>query len=126
MEIWEEITPGRKENDSFLDWISDKENAEALVLDEEVDAELVQKVVSVGYADDLNDHELEVVGRDPFLIAYALADVAGRRVVTAEGSKPSKQRQNRHIPDVCDTFGVSCCDPFELNRTLGFSTGWKP
>ena len=125
LEIWEEIQPGRKENDSFLDWISDPKNEEALLLAEDVDAGLVPTVVSDGYADDLTDDELEVVGRDPFLIAYALVDATGRRVVTSEVSKPSKQRQNRHLPDVCKTFGVSCCNPFEMNRALGFSTGWS-
>ena len=125
LEIWEEIQPGRKENDSFLDWISDPKNEEALLLAEDVDAGLVPTVVSDGCADDLTDDELEVVGRDPFLIAYALVDATGRRVVTSEVSKPSKQRQNRHLPDVCKTFGVSCCNPFEMNRALGFSTGWS-
>ena len=48
------------------------------MLGEDVDSTLVQAVVAEGYGDDLNDHEFEVVGRDPFLIAYALADVAGR------------------------------------------------
>ena len=126
LEIWEEITPGRKKGDSFLEWISDDENSAALVLDEEVDSGALQIVVSKGYSDNLNELELEVVGRDPFLIAYAFADAAGRCVVTAEASKPSKQRQNRHIPDVCDTLHVKWCDPFALNRSLGFSTGWKP
>ena len=46
LEIWEEIQPGRKENDSFLDWISDPKNEEALLLAEDVDAGLVPTVVS--------------------------------------------------------------------------------
>ncbi len=100
LEILEEIQPGRKENDSFLDWISDPKNEQALLLREDADADLVRTVVSDGYADDLTDDELETVGRDPFLIAYALADTAGRCVVTSEVSKPRKQRQNRHVPDV--------------------------
>ncbi len=124
LEILEEIQPG-KENDSLLDWINDPKNEQALLLGEGVDTELVQTVVSDGYADDLTDDELETVGRDPFLIAYALRDRAGRCVVTSEVSKPRKQRQNRHVPDVCRTLRVTCCDPFEMNRALGFSTSWS-
>ncbi|MFN8375069.1 MAG: DUF4411 family protein [Anaerolineae bacterium] len=60
-----------------------------------------------------------------FLIAYALVDKGNRCVVTVETSAPSKQRHNRKIPDVCQTFTVPWCDPFTLYRSLGFITGWK-
>ena len=94
------------------------------MLDEDVDAGLVQTVVSNGYANDLTDDEVERLGRDPFLIAYALADAEARCVVTTEVSRPGASRQNRRIPDVCSTLGVTCCDPFTLNRDLGFRTNW--
>lgn len=122
---WEEITPGRQEGDSFSDWIKDSGNKDALVLDEEVDAGLVRTTLSDGYAADLTDQEMEALGRDPFLISYALVDVEGRCVVTAEVSKPRKQRQNRHIPDVCDSLGVSWCSPFFLYSSLDFRTDWE-
>jgi hypothetical protein len=44
------------------------------------------------------DDEVEKVGRDPFLIAYALADLAVRTVVTTEVSRPSGQRANDSWP----------------------------
>jgi len=78
-----------------------------------------------GYAPDLKDDEVEQIGRDPFLVAYALAQPTSRCVVTVEVSKPKKQRANRHLPDVCAAVGVSCCDPFAFLRTLGFRTDWK-
>lgn len=53
---------------------------------------LVQTVLIDGYASDLTDDELEQIGRDPFLIAYALADHGMRCVVTVESSEPKKQR----------------------------------
>ena len=56
---------------------------------------------------------------------YALASAAERSVVTTEVSRPSRQRQNRKIPDVCSAVGVQCCGPFTLNRNLGFRTGWR-
>jgi hypothetical protein len=125
LEIIEEITAGRKENDELLDWIKDPVNEKALRLEEDADPALVRMVVREGYADDLTDDEVESLGRDPFLIAYAMADAAGRCVVTTENSRPRAQRQNRRIPDVCRTLGVHCCDPFSMNRALGFSTAWR-
>jgi len=107
-EIMEEVRAGR-DSDPLVQWISQEEVRQALSLDEAVDATLVQKVVTTGYADDLTDVEAEKLGRDPFLIAYALAEIAQRSVVTTEVSRPSAQRQNRMIPDVCRALGVQCC-----------------
>ncbi|MEI8305589.1 MAG: DUF4411 family protein [Chloroflexales bacterium] len=123
-EIMEEIKAGRKENDLLLDWINEKENTSTLILDEEVRMDLVQQVVSRGYAENLNDDEIEQIGRDPFLVAYALASPP-RCVVTIEVSRPAKKRQNRKLPDVCNTFGVQWCDTFAFNRELGFRTSWR-
>lgn len=62
------------------------------------------------------------LGRDPFLIAYAIANPSKRRVVTTEVSKPKKQRGNRHIPDVCDELGVLHCNTFRFIDELDFTT----
>ena len=124
-EIMEEIKAGRKDDDPLLDWIGTAEIEATLLLDEAVDIALVQRVVTAGYAPDLRDDEVEKLGRDPFLIAYALADPAERTVVTTEVAKPSAQRANRKLPDVCQAVGAVCCGPFALNKALGFRTGWK-
>ena len=124
IEILDEVLAGHKENDPLLDWLKDTDTISALSLQEEVDHQLVQRVVATGYAPDLTDDELEQLGRDPFLVAYALAG-PDRCVVTTEVSRPGKTRQNRKIPDVCKTFSIQCLDPFALNRMLGFKTGWK-
>lgn len=124
-EIMEEIKAGRKDDDPLLDWISTAEIEDAFLLDEAVDVALVQSVVSTGYAPDLRDDEIEKIGRDPFLIAYALADPANRTVVTTETSRSSAQRANRRVPDVCKAVGVVSCGPFVLNKALGFRTGWE-
>lgn len=124
-EIMEEIEDGRKDNDPLLDWISAPEIKASLLLDEVVDVALVQRVVSTAYAPDLGDDEVEKMGRDPFLIAYALAYPADRTVVTTEVSRPSARRANRKVPDVCQTVGVASCGPFALNKALGFRTGWN-
>jgi hypothetical protein len=124
-EIFEEIKAGRKDDDPLLDWICTPEIEAALLLNEAVDGSLVQHIVASGYAPDLRDDEVEKIGRDPFLIAYALADSANRTVVTIEVSRPSAQRANRKVPDVCQSVGVVSCGPFALNKALGFTTGWR-
>lgn len=69
-----------------------------------------------------------MIGRDPFLIAYASVS-ADRVVVTKEVSKPSKQGANRKIPDVCNDLGVKCIsssiyvtDDVHEAGTLGWPT----
>ncbi len=119
LEISEELTEGR---DVLSEWIRD--HRQALVLQESVREELVAEVTSLGYADNLDDEEIEKLGRDPFLIAYALADRAGRCVVTTEASRPKRDRANRHVPDVCHSLGVRCRNTFQLLRELNFSTQW--
>ena len=101
MEVYEEVVIG---SGDLPDWL--RNNRGLMVLDEEVDPEIVNLVLSEGYADDLTDVEVEQIGRDPFLIAYAFVDPANRCVVTMEVSKPSKIRANRHIPDVCDSSEI--------------------
>lgn len=126
-EIMQEILAGKKKDDDdpLLLWLDDAVIKKALLLDENIDPDVVNTVVAVGYADDLTDDELQEIGRDPFLIAYGMVGDGERCVVTVEVSKPSKKRQNRKVPDVCETFGIPCCNPFRVNRDLGFKTGWK-
>lgn len=122
LEVYEEVTDGTGE---LVDWLTQDPVKQALLLDEESDQVMVSKVVNEGYAVDLTDTEILVLGRDPFLIAHALTDVGNRIVVTGEASKPSRTRQNRHVPDVCNHFGVKWRPPFKFFRDLGFKTGWK-
>lgn len=127
LEIFEEIKdgPDNQEKDLLFGWVQKLDVKNALLLGECVNTALVQRAITVGYAPDLTDTELEQLGRDPFLVAYAMVDPSSRVVVTSEVSKPSKIRQNRRLPDVCKDLGAKWCDPFALNRTLGFRTDWK-
>ena len=102
-------------------WITVAATKKTLVLDEEVDQDLVERVLNDGYGSNLNDGELEKIGQDPFLVAYALA-VADRVVVTKEVSRPSKQRANRKVPDVCSDLGVTWMKDFDLYKALNFKT----
>ena len=85
----------------------------------------VRQVVDAGYAPDLTAQELEKLKADPFLVAYGVAQPGSVTVVTTETSRPSRQRANRHLPDVCETLDVPCIDTFELLRRLNFSTDWR-
>lgn len=65
-EIYEELLVGRKNDDSLLDWIKDKESQDALRLDEAVDVPTVQLVISGGYAPDLSDTEIDLLAKIRF------------------------------------------------------------
>ena len=124
MEIYEEVVPSTPmQRDPLVDWL--KANRDAIVLDEQVNPEIVAYVVEQGYANDLTDEETEEIGRDPFLIAYALTDTSDRTIVTTEKSRPSRRRANRHIPDVSQGLGVTCIDTFHLIEHLDFRTDWR-
>ena len=119
-EIYEEVVVGKGE---LVNWM--KENKATLVLEELAPSKLVTKVLERGYANNLTDEEIEKIGRDPFLIAYALADVNHRCIVTTEHSRPNKRRANRHIPDVCSKLGSTYINTFQLIRRLNFRTDWQ-
>lgn len=126
IETLEEVRDGSKpaQRDPLYVWIQDDAHKAAILFDEDVQPALVQRVANK-YAPDLTDDELDAIGRDPFLIAHALADPANRCVVTTEVSKPRLKRQNRRIPDVCKDVGVRCCDTFTMLRALDFRTNWR-
>ena len=122
LEVYEEIKDGK---DDLAIWAKDHGTESSILFSEEVNISLVSHVTEIGYASNLTDDEVEKIGRDPFLIAYALVSIKERCIVTTEVSKPARQRANRHIPDVCNSFKVPCCNTFEFIRALNFSTNWK-
>ena len=65
--------PPEDRPDPLVDWL--KENRNAIVLDEEAGVDLVACITEQGYGRDLTDEEVEEIGRDPFLVAYALVDI---------------------------------------------------
>lgn len=121
-EQFEEVTAGRGE---LVDWLNDDVNSAALLLAEEIDPALVADTTLNGYGN-LNENEVEQVGRDPFLISYARAALGNRTVVSFEVSSPRKVRANRKVPDVCRDFGVPCCNLFDMIAALDFTTNWRP
>jgi hypothetical protein len=115
-QIYDEVA---QSSDLLGEWLKRAEVKAALILAEPTDAARVRRVIEHGYAPDLNDIELENIGRDPFLISAALGG-ADRVVVTREVSRPGKQRANRKVPDVCATFGLTVINDFGLYRELRF------
>lgn len=122
LEQFEEVTAGRGD---LVEWLSDHEVRRALVLEEEADPAVVADVILRGYGQ-LDENGIEQVGRDPFMIAYAIAERAERTVVTFEVSKPGKRGANRKIPDVCRDLGVPSCTLYEMIEALDFTTDWRP
>ena len=122
VEVYEELKAG---SDNLADWAKTPETEAALKFEEEVDIDLVRRVMEEGYAPDLTDIEILEIGRDPFLVAYALVDTENRVIVTTERSRPGAQRKNRKIPDVCRQFGIRTCNAFNFGHELGFRTDWK-
>ena len=116
LQIYDEVAHS---SDMLGDWLRRSDVRDALVLTEPIDPGRVRHVIDHGYAPDLNDIELENIGRDPFLIAAALAG-GDRVVVTREVSRPRSLRANRKIPDVCSGFGVTVINDFGLYRELRF------
>ena len=71
LEIFEEIKdgPDNEEKDLLFGWVQKLDVKNAILLVESVNVALVQKAITVGYAPDLTDTEVEQLGRDPFLVA---------------------------------------------------------
>ena len=122
IEVYEEIKEGK---DILAAWAKQEHVISALLFDEDCDISLVASTIDKGYASDLTDDEVEQIGRDPFLVAYARVELTERAIVTTEASKPSRGRANRHLPDVCNTFEVAHCNTYEFIRSLDFKTKWK-
>lgn len=103
-------------------WVTNPTTSQKLILNAQVDPYKLNHVLDNGYAPDLAASELEKIGRDPFLVAYALESQPDFTVVTKEVSKPSKQRANRKVPDVCTSIGVRCISDFQFFRERNFTT----
>ncbi len=121
LEQYEEVVAGRGD---LVDWLTAQEMREALVLQEEANPVLVAGTTIDGYGN-LDEQGIELVGRDPFLIAYARADLGSRTVVTFEVSKRTQKGARSKVPDVCADFRVPCCNLFDMIHALDFTTNWR-
>ncbi len=128
IEIYEEFSDTKDKDgqkDELASWAELQEVKEALLFSEKAEPDLVARITYGGYLPNPTDDELVQIGRDPFLLSYALKDSVNRCIVTTENSKPSRIGANRHIPDVCSSLDILCINSFEMIRKLDFSTGWN-
>ncbi len=128
IEVYEEFSDAKDQNgkkDALAQWSEQPDVRNALLLNEDAEQDLVARITYGGYVANPTDDELVKMGRDPFLLSYALRDIEGRCIVTTEISRPKRQGANRHIPDVCNDFGICCRNTFQMIRELDFSTKWN-
>ncbi len=128
VEVYEEFSDTKDKDgqkDELATWSEQAEVKNALLFNEEVEQDLVARITYGGYVANPTDDEIIKIGRDPFLMSYALKDLDNRSIVTTEISKPSKQGANRKIPDVCKSFNIRCINNFQMFRELDFSTNWN-
>jgi hypothetical protein len=128
VEIYEEFEEAKRSDgtrDELSEWASQVEVKRSLILDEDTDIDLLRHVVKNGYCDDPSDEEIQKMGKDPFLISYALKAPDERRIVTTEASKPSTMRANKRVPDVCKSLGLMSINNFQLIACLDFRTNWR-
>ena len=67
LEVYEKVTDAKK--DAVSKWL--RNNKDAMLFSEDIDADMVNFVIEQGYAADLTDDEIEQLNEDPLLIAYA-------------------------------------------------------
>ena len=128
IEVYEEFSDTKDKNgkkDELAVWSEQSEVREALLLNEEAEQDLVARITYGGYVPNPTDDDLVKIGRDPFLLSYALKDLENRYIVSTEVSKPSKKGANRKVPDVCGDFKIRCINNFQMFRELNFSTNWN-
>lgn len=128
IEVYEEFsdTKGKDgQKDELAIWSDQPEVKEALLLNEEAEQDLVARITYGGYVANPTDDDLVKIGRDPFLLSYALKNIEERCIVSTEVSKPSKKGANRKVPDVCRDFKIRCINNFQMFRELNFSTSWN-
>lgn len=119
-EIHQEFDGG---NGLHVEWINDPNVKAALLLNESADPTLVVRAINDGYQGQsplFDDIQHAKYGKDPFLIAYALA-ARERTVVTREVSSRKKRLGSTKLPDACDDCGVEWITDFELYRRLNFN-----
>lgn len=128
IEVYEEFSDTKDKDgnkDDLATWAEQLDVKTVLLFEEEAEQDLVARITYGGYVANPTDDEVKTIGRDPFLISYALRELGNRCIVTTESSKPSRQGANRHIPYVCKDFNIRCINNFQMIKEMNFSTSWN-
>lgn len=127
-EIYEEMAGGGapRPGDLLVPHLRQAALKRALILREETDINVVQAVLAAAYGTATpTELELEEMGQDPLLVAYAVADAPNRTVVTYETSKRTQRGARAKVPDACADVGVRCITPYAFFRELDFALDWR-
>lgn len=121
--VKKELDKGKDEltnwsNGSFHEWFASTDDTEVV----QAYAELMQWAQAQGQYSDAAKEVFASDGADAWLVAYAKAK--GCTVVTHE-QIDLRIRRKIPIPNVCQAFGISCLDTFEMLRALGVRLGGK-
>lgn len=113
------------EDDELVRWLREENREKNLLYNDSADRALVNRVYREGYElPQPTRDELQKIGKDPLLIAYALAKIDAA-IVTLESKQENAtdamRRHKRSIPFVCRKLGIRCIDTFDLIRELDFS-----
>ncbi len=112
------------QEDELLRWLGRDNHEATLCLDASADRYIVNRVYREGYEiPQPSQDELNKIGKDPILIAYALAE-SDCKIVTMEAKQPNAtdimKKIKRKIPFVCRKLCIKCIDTFELIDELDF------
>ncbi len=120
--VFDEINKG---NDDLKEWANTK--FKKYFLNTENEQVFLKYAELMQWAEKQNNHYnrnaiddfMKVDNADPWLIAFALIDKSNYTIVTFE--KPNPTRKNKiQIPNVCQEFGVECCDLYDMLKNLNF------
>ena len=129
-EMLEEVKKGKSNqrkqlvDDELLRWLGNDNREATLRLNAITDRDAVNRVYREGYEiPQPSLDEMKAIGRDPILIAYALAD-CNCKIVTMEAKQPNAtdkmKKIKRKIPFVCRKLDILCIDTFDLINELDF------
>ena len=115
--VYDELADG---DDLLAEWVKERKgDISFLALDDaetqEKYREIVNYVVSNGFGQAHIDRFL--AGADPWLIAKA--SVLGAKLVTHEVLAVGPIIRKVKIPNICNAFGVSYINPFDMIRNIG-------
>ena len=81
VEVYEEFSDTKDKDgkkDALAEWAEQIDVKNALLFGEEAEQDLVARITYGGYVANPTDDELEKIGRDPFLLSYALKNPENR------------------------------------------------
>jgi hypothetical protein len=119
--VYDEIVRNLEDTDELTKWIKNRRQSGFFVASNAAVQVEVGKIANYAIANHPQRHAAEFLrGADPWLIAHAIESKG--IVVTFETRQVGAQRVK--IPNVCDTFGVKCSNPYDMLEELKAEFGF--